>query len=101
MRISDSCSDVCSAVLLALGLAAVSMGAIAVPWQRAVRLLGDDLPMRQILSRYFVGELGKYVPGGVWPVLGRGELAARQGIRRTAAYGSVLLSLLEIGRAHV
>ena len=28
------------------------------------------------------GEIGKYVPGGVWPILGRGELARRHGVRR-------------------
>ena len=26
-----------------------------------------------------MGEIGKYVPGGVWPILGRGELARRYG----------------------
>lgn len=83
-------------LVLAAVLAAVGMTAIAVPWRHAIRLLGDDMPMRQIISRYYVGELGKYVPGGVWPILGRGELAARWGLRRTAAYSSVLLSLLAL-----
>ena len=83
-------------LVLAVALAAVGMTAIAVPWQRAIRLLGDDLPMGQVIRRYFVGEIGKYVPGGVWPILGRGELAARWGIRRTSAYGSVLLSLMAL-----
>jgi glycosyltransferase 2 family protein len=78
---------------LALVLAAVGMTLIAVPWQRAIRVLGDDLPMGQVVARYYVGELGKYLPGGVWPVLGRGELARRWGVGRAAAYGSVALSL--------
>lgn len=81
---------------LAVVLAAVGMVAIAVPWRRAIRLLGDDLPMAQVVGRYFVGEIGKYLPGGVWPILGRGELAVRWGVRRAAAYGSVLLSLLAL-----
>ena len=81
---------------VAVGLAAVGMVAIAVPWRRAIRLLGDDLPMAQVIPRYFVGEIGKYVPGGVWPIVGRGELARRWGVRRVAAYGSVLLSLLAL-----
>jgi uncharacterized membrane protein YbhN (UPF0104 family) len=83
-------------LVLAVVLAAVGMTAIAVPWRRAIQLLGDDLPMGQVIRRYYVGEIGKYVPGGVWPILGRGELAARWGIRRTSAYGSVLLSLLAL-----
>jgi hypothetical protein len=42
---------------------------------------------------YFVGEIGKYVPGGIWPVLGRGELARRGGVPADAAYNSVVWSL--------
>ncbi|MGK2946959.1 MAG: lysylphosphatidylglycerol synthase transmembrane domain-containing protein [Acidimicrobiales bacterium] len=74
-------------------LAALGMTAIAVPWQHAIRALGDDLPMGQVVARYYVGELGKYLPGGVWPILGRGELARRWGVGRAAAYSSVALSL--------
>jgi glycosyltransferase 2 family protein len=81
---------------LAAALAIVGMTAIAIPWRRAIQLLGDDLPMSQVVRRYFVGEIGKYVPGGVWPILGRGELAVRWGVPRTAAYGSVLLSLVAL-----
>ena len=80
----------------AAGLAAVGMTAIAVPWRRALNLLGADLPMGQLVARYYVGEIGKYLPGGVWPILGRGELARRRGVRRSAAYGSVALSLVAL-----
>lgn len=77
----------------AVVLAVAGMTAIAVPWRRALRILGGDLPWGEVLARYYLGELGKYVPGGIWPVLGRGELAARAGVPRLAAYGSVGLSL--------
>jgi uncharacterized membrane protein YbhN (UPF0104 family) len=83
-------------LVLAFVLAATGMVAIAVPWQRAIRLLGDDLPMGQVVARYFVGEIGKYLPGGVWPIVGRGELAHRWGVPRSGAYGSVLLSLFAL-----
>jgi len=81
---------------LALSLAVVGMTAIALPWRRALKLLGGDLPTTQLVARYYVGEIGKYVPGGVWPILGRGELARRHGVRRGAAYGSVALSLVAL-----
>lgn len=77
-------------------IAAVGMVAIAVPWRRALHLVGGDLPLGQTVARYFVGEIGKYVPGGVWPILGRGALARRHGVRRLAAYGSVALSLVAL-----
>jgi uncharacterized membrane protein YbhN (UPF0104 family) len=41
-----------------------------------------------------VGEIGKYLPGTVWPILGRAELARRGGVPRATAYHSVALSLL-------
>lgn len=77
----------------ALVLAALAMLGAAAPWRRALQVLGTDLPRSQVLARYFLGEIGKYLPGGVWPVLGRGELARRAGTSRSAAYGSVALSL--------
>ena len=83
-------------IALAAVLAVVGMTAIAVPWRQAIRVFGDDLPLSQVIARYFVGEIGKYLPGGVWPILGRGELATRWGVRRPAAYGSVVLSLLTL-----
>jgi hypothetical protein len=80
-------------ILAAAVTAAAGMTAIAVPWRRALHMLGGDLPWPDVIARYYAGEIGKYVPGGVWPVVGRGELAARTGVSRAAAYGSVALSL--------
>ena len=80
-------------LVLALLLAAAGMTAIALPWRRALRLVGGDLPTGHVVARYYLGEIGKYVPGGVWPVLGRAELARRHGLPRTVAYSSVALSL--------
>lgn len=82
-------------------LAVAGMTAIAVPWRRALRLLGGDLPWGDTVARYYLGELGKYLPGGVWPVVGRGELARRAGVPRAGAYGSVALSLAALYLAAV
>ena len=56
-------------------------------------LLGAHVGRWRVIGWYYVGELGKYLPGGVWPVLGRGELARRGGVGRSVAYASVGLSL--------
>ena len=74
-------------------VAGLAMIAIAVPWRRALLLLGVETSLHHTVVWYFVGEIGKYVPGGIWPVLGRGELARRGGLQRSAAYASVVLSL--------
>lgn len=77
----------------ALLLAAAGMTAIALPWVDVVRLLGARLGRGDAVVLYYVGEIGKYLPGGVWPVVGRGEMAVRGGMRRSVAYSSVLFSL--------
>ncbi|MGZ4677580.1 MAG: lysylphosphatidylglycerol synthase domain-containing protein [Acidimicrobiia bacterium] len=73
--------------------AAVAMVAIAVPWHRCLALVGVATTRRAATAWYFVGEIGKYVPGGIWPVVGRGELARSGGHPRAATYASVGLSL--------
>lgn len=76
-----------------LVLAAAAMTTMGAGWQAVLRLLGVRAPMARVVAWYYVGELGKYLPGGVWPVLGRGELARRGGVPRGRAYASVALSL--------
>ncbi|MEO6317433.1 MAG: lysylphosphatidylglycerol synthase transmembrane domain-containing protein [Acidimicrobiales bacterium] len=83
-------------LVLGLVLAAAGMTLMALPWRRALNLMGADLPWAQVLARYFAGEIGKYLPGGIWPIVGRAELARRYGVARTSAYGSVVLSLLAL-----
>ena len=74
-------------------LAAMAMTSMGWSWRYVLRLLGVEVPGGRTSAWYFVGELGKYVPGGVWPVLGRGEVSRRGGVPRTRAYASVALSL--------
>lgn len=80
-------------LLAALVLAAAGMTWIGACWQRALRLSGAPPGLRRTIAWYYAGEIGKYVPGGIWPVLGRGELARRGGVPRGRAYPSVGLSL--------
>lgn len=81
--------------LLTLGLllAGVGMAHLALLWGRSLALFDARPPTRQLFVWWFVGELGKYVPGGVLSVVGRAEAARRGGTTRVAAYGSVPLSL--------
>ncbi len=83
-------------LVLALVLALGAMTWIAACWRRAIALLGHETGRRPTVAWYFAGEIGKYVPGGVWPVLGRGELARRGGVPRARAYPSVGLSLVAL-----
>ncbi|MGH9113638.1 MAG: lysylphosphatidylglycerol synthase transmembrane domain-containing protein [Acidimicrobiales bacterium] len=73
--------------------AAAAVTWIAWCWRDALGLLGHRPSRRRVIAWYYSGEIGKYVPGGVWPVVGRGELARRGGVPASRAYPSVALSL--------
>jgi hypothetical protein len=78
---------------VAAALAVVTMIYIAARWSRAADLVGGDLSVRDAVPLYFQGEIGKYLPGALWAVVGRGELARRNGMARPVAYASVATSL--------
>lgn len=71
----------------------LGMAGIGWTWGVILRRLGSPLPEARVLRGYFVGQLGKYVPGGLWGVVGRGEWARRGGVPGPAAYASTVLSM--------
>lgn len=78
---------------VALVAAAAAMTGLGLLWWRCLHLFGAPVAPRSALAWYFGGELGKYLPGGVWAVLGRGELAQRSGrVRRGVGYTTTLIS---------
>lgn len=76
----------------ALGL--MAMTSIGLLWVSMMSHKGHLVPARTAMSWYFTGQLGKYVPGGIWPIVGRAELATRHGVSRLDAYASTGLSLV-------
>lgn len=81
--------------LLVVGflLAALGMSLLAVLWWRCLAVFGARRGLLRVIGWFFAGELGKYLPGGIWPVVGRGELARRGGVSRSTAYATTLMSL--------
>lgn len=80
-------------VLLMVTLAAATMSWTAVVWVLVLRALGGDLGIWRGSGIFFVGEAAKYLPGALWSVVGRGELAAQHGVERGTAYASALVSM--------
>lgn len=74
---------------IASGAAMVGLG---LTWRVALREVGASVGAATAVGWFFAGELGKYVPGGVWAVLGRGELARRSGVPRRVGYASTALA---------
>src|SRR5690606_37313381 len=77
---------------VAVPVCLVGMTSVGLPWRAIIEALGERHGFVATLRWYFPGQLGKYVPGGIWPVVGRGELAVRGGVSRVVAYTSVALS---------
>ena len=75
--------------------AVAGMLILAWRWGAAIVAVGGEpAGVHRLLSAFFVGEAGKYIPGAVWAMLGRGELARREGYERSIAYSSVALSVI-------
>ena len=74
------------AVLLGLAFSLLS-------WRSTLAGLGSPLPLTVAAKIYFVGQLGKYVPGSVWPVVAQMELGARHGLPRRAVAAASLLTM--------
>lgn len=100
-RLVDGWSDVSAAldaanpsvVVAAILVGLIGMSIIGLNWLAILRNYGSRLPKIDGLRRYFIGQLGKYIPGGVWPIVGRAEMATRGGSPRAVAYSSTLISL--------
>lgn len=77
-----------SAPLMLLGLA---LGMLS--WRLVLGAMGSRLPLTDAASMYFTGQIGKYVPGSLWPVAVQMELGKHYRIPRTRSATSILLAL--------
>lgn len=80
-------------ILAALLAGLIAMTGIGLTWRSALRVLGSEVGTISALRGYFVGQLGKYVPGGIWAIMGRAEWARAEGVSGAVAYSSVVLSM--------
>ena len=76
---------------LSVAVAMVAVALIGDRWHATLEALGAPSHRGRSLRWFFTGQIGKYAPGGVWHVVGQGELARRSGIARRTAYGSVMI----------
>ena len=83
--------------LLALALSAANVALAGASWRAVVADLGSPLPWRAAASVFFVGQLGRYVPGSVWQFLAQAELGADHGVPRRRTASALAVSLLVSG----
>ncbi len=94
-EIGDALSSANPAWLVVGGVfGLVAMALIGFNWLAIIRHGGVPVRWRRGLAWFFVGQLGKYVPGGIWPIVGQAELAHRGATPRPIAYASTAVSMV-------
>ncbi|MCU1587133.1 MAG: hypothetical protein JWN31_626 [Frankiales bacterium] len=76
--------------LLCLG---AGLGLSMLSWRAVLAELGSPLPVRQAGRIFFVGQIGKYLPGSVWPLLTQAQLGKRAGVPRSRMVTGGLVAL--------
>jgi glycosyltransferase 2 family protein len=79
-------------VLAALALNLCGLICSLMVWRELLADLGTRLSVASAWRIMFIGQLAKYIPGSIWPVLAQSELGADYGIPRRRSALSVLLS---------
>jgi hypothetical protein len=83
---------------LALIAGVVAIFATFLCWRAVLTDLGSPLPVTSGMRVFFLGQLGKYLPGSVWPVLAQMELGRGYKVpRRSSGAAVMILMLLLVG----
>lgn len=79
-----------AALLPALG----SVAAMMLAWRGLLAALGSPLAFRSAARVFFVSQLGKYLPGSVWPVVAQMQLGRAHHIPRARSAAAAALAML-------
>lgn len=79
------------AIMASIGLATLGVGVSGLVWLAIIRGLGADITAREGARMFFITQLGKYVPGSLWPVAMQADIGTQLGIPvRVAVMAQVL-----------
>lgn len=81
-------------LVASLGCALVGVGATGPSWIEVVRGLGVAMPWRPGIRVFFTSQLGKYVPGSVWPLVIQMEAGRAYGARRRTMAAANIIALV-------
>lgn len=62
-------------------------------WRTLLADLGSPLRLRPAAKVFFVGQLGKYIPGAVWPVIAQMEMGRDLGVPRSRSAAAFFLMM--------
>ncbi|TMR15868.1 flippase-like domain-containing protein [Nonomuraea turkmeniaca] len=75
-----------------VAVVAALLGAM-LTWRTLLADLGSPLPLRPAAKVFFVGQLGKYIPGTVWPMLAQMEMGRDLGVPRSRSAAAFFLMM--------
>ncbi|MEW1844162.1 lysylphosphatidylglycerol synthase transmembrane domain-containing protein [Nonomuraea angiospora] len=75
-----------------VAVVAALLGAM-LTWRTLLADLGSPLPPRPAAKVFFVGQLGKYIPGAVWPVIAQMEMGRDLGVPRSRSAAAFFLMM--------
>ena len=77
-------------LLVASVLWAITFGGLVLLWARSLRWWGASMHGMAALRVFFLANLARYVPGGVWQFAGLAAMSAAEGVPPLAATAAVL-----------
>ena len=88
--------DKLSALTVAEALVAVLVGLVGsmLAYRSLLADLGSRLPVPVAARIFFVGQLGKYIPGSLWPVVAQMEMGRDAGVPRQRSAAAITLTIL-------
>jgi glycosyltransferase 2 family protein len=81
-------------VLLGLLASIVYVVLTMLSWRAVLKDLGSGLPLRNAARLFFVSQVAKYLPGGVWNIVAAAEMGADQAIPRRRSVSGMVVALL-------
>lgn len=81
-------------VVAALGAVLLGLFVSMLVWRSLLSAAGSPVPLGAAVRIFFVGQIGKYLPGAVWPVLAQMELGRAQRIPRQRSASVAAIKML-------
>ena len=94
-KVADAVAEM-SVAALVVGAVATTLATLCsmLAWRAVLADLGSPLPYGAAGGVFFLGQLGKYLPGAVWPVVAQMELGKEHGVPRRRSGVAALLVIV-------
>lgn len=94
-EVSEALASLTWGAIIGAGLAAtVALGVNALSWREVMVSVGLKASVPSAMRVFLLSQVGKYVPGSVWPVLAQAEFARDHGVSRARAMTGSIVAMV-------